>query len=77
MSEAGNKKNLTAKDIREKILEAYFPLRTLKANNHRIEQLSSGEQRKAIIDVAYSILLANGEKETERDIVLAIDEPET
>lgn len=77
MSEAGNKKSLTAKDIREKILEAYFPLRTLKANNHRIEQLSSGEQRKAIIDIAYSILMANGDKETERDIVLAIDEPET
>lgn len=77
MSEAGNKKNLTAKDIREKILEAYFPLRALKANNHRIEQLSSGEQRKAIIDVAYSILLANGDKETDKDVVLAIDEPET
>ena len=26
----GGKKNLTAKDIREKILEAYFPLRELK-----------------------------------------------
>ncbi len=76
-NEAGNKKNLTAKDIREKILEAYFPLRALKANNHSIEQLSSGEQRKAIIDVAYSILLANGNKETEKDIILAIDEPET
>lgn len=71
------KKNLTARDIREKILEAYFPLRTLKANGHTINQLSSGEQRKAIIDVAYSILVANGEGETEKEIVLAIDEPET
>lgn len=76
-NDLGNKKNLTAKDIREKILEAYFPLRALKANGHRVEQLSSGEQRKAIIDVAYSILIANGDKETEKDIILAIDEPET
>lgn len=76
-NDVGNKKNLTAKDIREKILEAYFPLRALKANGHRVEQLSSGEQRKAIIDVAYSILMANGERKTEKEIVLAIDEPET
>lgn len=76
-NDIGNKKNLTAKDIREKVLEAYFPLRALKANGHRVEQLSSGEQRKAIIDVAYSILIANGERKTERDIILAIDEPET
>lgn len=72
----GGKKNLTAKDIREKILEAYFPLRELKVNGRNVNQLSSGEQRKAIIDVAYSILNANGQKETERDIILAIDEPE-
>lgn len=72
----GGKKNLTAKDIREKILEAYFPLRELKVNGKNVNQLSSGEQRKAIIDVAYSILIANGQQETERDIVLAIDEPE-
>lgn len=72
----GGKKNLTAKDIREKILEAYFPLRELKVNGRNVSQLSSGEQRKAIIDVAYSILMANGQHETERDIILAIDEPE-
>lgn len=72
----GGKKNLTAKDIREKILEAYFPLRELKVNGRNVNQLSSGEQRKAIIDVAYSILIANGQQETEKDIILAIDEPE-
>ena len=76
-SSNSNKKNLTARDIREKILEAYFPLRTLKANGHKISQLSSGEQRKAIIDVAYSILVANGKAENEKEIILAIDEPET
>lgn len=76
-SEANGKKNLTAKDIREKVLEAYFPLRALKVNKRNVQQLSSGEQRKAIIDIAYSILVANGDKQTEKEIVLAIDEPET
>ena len=76
-SSNSNKKNLTARDIREKILEAYFPLRALKANGHKISQLSSGEQRKAIIDVAYSILVANGKEENEKEIIFAIDEPET
>ncbi len=71
------KKSLTARDIREKILEAYFPLRVLKRNGRKISQLSSGEQRKALIDVAYSVLVANGDNDTEREIVLAIDEPET
>lgn len=76
-SEYGYKKRLTSKDIREKILEAYFPLKTLKRNGKRISQLSSGEQRKALIDVAYSVLVANGGDDTEKEIVLAIDEPET
>ena len=73
----GVKKLLTAKDIREKILEAYFPLRALKMNGKKISQLSSGEQRKALIDVAYSILSTNGDKPTEKKTILAIDEPET
>ena len=73
----GYKKNLKAKDIREKILEAYFPLRALKVNGLPVSQLSSGEQRKAIIDVAYSVLVSNGEKKTDKDIILGIDEPES
>lgn len=43
-SEDGKKKKITAKDIREKILEAYFPRKTLKVNGHNVENLSSGEQ---------------------------------
>ncbi len=76
-SEIGARRKITSKDIREKILEAYFPLKTLKVNGHNVENLSSGEQRKSIIDVAYSIIVANAEKDTERDIILAIDEPES
>ena len=66
-NEPGSRRKLTAKDIREKILEAYFPLRTLKVQGHSVEQLSSGEQRRAIIDVIYSVLGANRDKKTERD----------
>lgn len=73
----GYKKNLSARDIREKILEAFFPLRTLKVNGLPVSQLSSGEQRKAIIDVAYSIIVSNGEKKTEKEVILGIDEPES
>lgn len=75
-SELAGRKNLTAKDLRDKVLEAYFPLRTLKVDKRSVNQLSSGEQRKAIIDIAYSILTANGAKATEKSIILAIDEPE-
>ena len=75
--EARKKGKITTKDMREKILEAYFPRKTLKVNGHNVENLSSGEQRKSIIDVAYSIIVANDEKETEREIIFAIDEPES
>ena len=75
--ESGNKKSLTAKDIRDKIIEAYFPLRSLKVRNKRVESLSSGEQRRAVIDVAYSTLLANKNRKTEKKIILAVDEPES
>ncbi len=73
----GSKKNLTAKDVREKIIEAFFPLRSLKKGLRRVDLLSSGEQRRAVIDVAYSTLIANKDRKTERNIILAIDEPET
>lgn len=74
-TEAFNKRNLTASDIREKILEAYFIKRTLKHNEREISQLSSGEQRRALIDIAYAFL-SNKKDEIEREIILAIDEPE-
>ncbi len=74
--EGGFKQKLTAKDIRAKVIEAFFPLRSLKKGSRRVELLSSGEQRRAIIDVAYSTLMANKERKTEKQIILAIDEPE-
>lgn len=73
-SQAFTKKNLTASDIRDKILEAYFKKRTLKYNNREINELSSGEQRRALIDIAYAFL-ANSEQK-DKKVILAIDEPE-
>lgn len=73
-TQAFTKKNLTAADIRDKILEAYFRKRTLKYNNREIYELSSGEQRKALIDIAYAFLSNNEQKD--KKIILAIDEPE-
>ncbi|MCS5420941.1 MULTISPECIES: AAA family ATPase [Psychrilyobacter] len=72
--ESGHKKNLTSLDVREKILEAYFIIRTLKKDNKDISQLSSGEQRIALIDMATAFL--TGEKSKNKNIILAIDEPE-
>lgn len=68
------KKNLTALDFRDKILEAYFSIRTLKKDNKEIEELSSGEQRMALIDIIVAFLMEKDSKR--RSTILAIDEPE-
>lgn len=73
-AETFGKKNLTEKDIRDKILEAYFNKRSLKHKNREINHLSSGEQRKALIDIAYAFLTSSGK--SDKEIILAIDEPE-
>lgn len=73
--EQGYKRKLTALDVRSKILEAYFSIRTLKKDKKEIHELSSGEQRIALIDVATAFLENNG-YDNERKIILAIDEPE-
>lgn len=72
--EGGYKKNLTSNDVRKKILEAYFSIRTLKKDKKEISELSSGEQRIAIIDIATAFLTNN--KNTANNIIFAIDEPE-
>ncbi|MGG1346177.1 AAA family ATPase [Bacillus subtilis] len=72
--EANSKRNLTVTDIREKVLEAYFSKRPLRYKNREVNKLSSGEQRKALIDISYAFL--SNVKEMDREIILAIDEPE-
>nr|WP_288833995.1 AAA family ATPase [uncultured Flavobacterium sp.] len=73
------KDNLTMPDLVSKIIEAFFSIKVLnkKVDSSRsipVSELSSGEKRKALIDVAYSFLLKNGDREN--NIILAIDEPE-
>lgn len=73
------KNNLTMPDLVSKIIEAYFSIKVLnkKVENSKsipVTDLSSGEKRKALIDVAYSFLRKNNDRES--NIILAIDEPE-
>lgn len=73
------KNNLTMPDLVSKIIEAYFSIKVLnkKVENSKsipVTELSSGEKRKALIDVAYSFLRRNNDRES--NIILAIDEPE-
>ncbi|TDO96640.1 AAA family ATPase [Flavobacterium sp. 245] len=73
------KDNLTMPDLVSKIIEAYFSIKVLnkKIENSKsipVTELSSGEKRKALIDVAYSFLRKNNDRES--NIILAIDEPE-
>lgn len=73
------KNNLTMPDLVSKIIEAYFSIKVLnkKVENSKsipVTELSSGEKRKALIDVAYSFLRKNNDRES--NIILAIDEPE-
>ncbi|WP_231424961.1 AAA family ATPase [Pedobacter sp. Leaf250] len=73
------KNNLTMPDLVSKIIEAFFSIKVLnrKTENSKsipVTELSSGEKRKALIDVAYSFLIKNNDRES--NIILAIDEPE-
>jgi predicted ATP-dependent endonuclease of OLD family len=65
-------------DLISKIVEAYFSIRVLskKANDKYIpvSELSSGEKRMALVDLAFAFL--NEKEKHEKKIILGIDEPE-
>lgn len=65
---------ITPQDISEIIINKYLTKRPLQKESKSIENLSSGEQRMAIIDVAYAFLSKS--TDTTKEIILAIDEPE-
>lgn len=75
----GKRKNLTKLDIVQKTIEAYFSVKILHrkvgSSEIPIQHLSSGEKRRALVDLAYAYLV-HGE-ERGRDVILAIDEPES
>lgn len=70
-----NKKTVKPNDILQAILREYFSIRPLTKDGKHIKSLSSGQQRLALIDVASTLLSSNEEKN--RNIILAIDEPES
>jgi predicted ATP-dependent endonuclease of OLD family len=65
---------ITKTDLVQKILEAYFQKRILYKNDKKVSELSAGEKRQALIDIAYAFLMRNNERE--KIAVIAIDEPE-
>ena len=65
---------LTPNHIANVVIDAYYSRRKLKMNKKPISTLSSGEKRRALIDIIYVFLSKN---EIDRNLVLAIDEPES
>lgn len=72
------KDRLTMNDLIDKVFEAYFSIkilhRTSGSSSIPIRDLSAGEKRRALIDLAYS-LLARSAARSHR-VILAIDEPD-
>lgn len=69
------RQNLTANDIKDQIIYTYLSKRTLKKDDKPISNLSAGERKQALIDIAYSFI--SGSNNRDYDIILAIDEPES
>jgi predicted ATP-dependent endonuclease of OLD family len=66
--------NITKSDLVNKILEAYFQKRILYKGDKKVSELSAGEKRQTLIDVAYAFLMRSINRE--KSVILAIDEPE-
>lgn len=68
------KKTIKSNDFIGVIINEFFVKRPLSKDGKEIKRLSSGEQRLALIDLAYTFLKRNTAKN--KKIILAIDEPE-
>jgi len=68
------KKTIKSNDFIGVIINEFFLKRPLSKDGKEIKRLSSGEQRLALIDLAYTFLRRNTAKN--KKIILAIDEPE-
>lgn len=71
----GYKQNVTSKDLRGQIITEFFKNRQLKRGKTKIEDLSSGQRKKALVDIIYSLIKINYEN-NEKELIIAIDEPE-
>lgn len=65
---------LTSRDLIAPIIKVFYQKRKLEKNNKPIADLSSGERKKALVDIVYSFL--SQKADTEKEIIFAIDEPE-
>ncbi|PGD79778.1 hypothetical protein COM47_26680 [Bacillus wiedmannii] len=73
------KEKIVTSDLVGLIIQEYFSTKSLKKKNHtKMEQLSSGEQRRAVIEVVTSFLKnrAHNSQLNYGEIIIAIDEPE-
>ena len=70
-----SKTNITANHLTDVLIETYFQKRHLKRAKKPIKNLSAGERKKALIDIAYAFLIQDMSKD--KKVVLAIDEPES
>ena len=68
-------KTVSAKDFASVIIDAYFSKRNLQNNGKNIANLSAGERKKALVDIAYAFLSAD--QNTDQEIIFGIDEPES
>jgi len=70
------KQKVTSKDLRGRVIEEYFKNRSLKNKDTKINSMSSGQRKKALIDIIYSLVTENSTVDSESNIILGIDEPE-
>lgn len=69
---------LNFSDLSHKVIESYFSIRVLNKSEGGtrtpVSQLSSGEKKKALVDISYAFLSKNNQLDSE--LVFAMDEPE-
>ncbi|WP_291118776.1 AAA family ATPase [Flavobacterium sp. UBA6135] len=70
------KQKVTSKDLRGRVIEEYFKNRSLKNKDTKINSMSSGQRKKALIDIIFSLVTENSVSNSESNIILGIDEPE-
>jgi len=68
--------SLTANHITDTIIDTYYTKRKLKKGKKLISTLSSGEKRRALIDVIFAFIKQSN-NQIEKELILAIDEPES
>lgn len=69
------KTRLTANHLTDVVIDAFFSKRTLKKSKKPIRNLSAGERKKALVDIAYAFLTQDSNRD--KKVILAIDEPES